>query len=199
MPGRGRGGRARAADAARPALARARRARLSRDSYRRRRVETQLRLSPGHRLALAEGPFVEAWLRVRGNTPGGEAEAGERFLAPLRAHLAVAGMGHLSEVADAEPPYRPAAARSRPGRWARCCASAGCSPSQAQSDRSDRLRGLIRQGGQEYDAVCKEPLGGDPSGERARPRPAPRHAPPSARASPRTSPAPPGWKHGAPI
>jgi glycogen debranching enzyme len=53
------------------------------------------------------GPFVEAWLRVRGNTPVAKQEAEERFLAPLRAHLEVAGIGHISEVADAEPPHRP--------------------------------------------------------------------------------------------
>ncbi len=57
------------------------------------------------------GPFVEAWLRTR--TPeeraGGRAavEARERFLAPLTAHLDEAGLGHLSEIADAEPPFTP--------------------------------------------------------------------------------------------
>jgi glycogen debranching enzyme len=54
------------------------------------------------------GPFVEAWLRVRGSTPGAKREADTRFLAPLRAHLDVAGLGHISEIADAEPPHRPA-------------------------------------------------------------------------------------------
>ncbi len=53
------------------------------------------------------GPFVEAWLRVRGDTPFTRAEARERSLAPLRAHLDTAGLGHISEVADAEPPHRP--------------------------------------------------------------------------------------------
>jgi predicted glycogen debranching enzyme len=53
------------------------------------------------------GPFVEAWLRVRGNSPEAKREADARFLAPLRAHLAVAGLGHISEVADAEPPHVP--------------------------------------------------------------------------------------------
>ncbi len=53
------------------------------------------------------GPFVEAWLRVRGHTPAAKREADSRFLSPLRAHLEVAGLGHVSEVADAEPPYRP--------------------------------------------------------------------------------------------
>ena len=53
------------------------------------------------------GPFVEAWLRVRGNSPEAKRTADVRFLAPLRAHLAVAGIGHISEVADAEPPHTP--------------------------------------------------------------------------------------------
>jgi predicted glycogen debranching enzyme len=53
------------------------------------------------------GPFVEAWLRVRGNSLEAKREADARFLAPLRAHLAVAGLGHISEVADAEPPHVP--------------------------------------------------------------------------------------------
>jgi predicted glycogen debranching enzyme len=53
------------------------------------------------------GPFVEAWLRVRGNTPEARREADERFLSPLREHLGVAGLGHVSEIADAEPPHRP--------------------------------------------------------------------------------------------
>ena len=53
------------------------------------------------------GPFVEAWLRVRGHSAEARREADSRFLAPLRAHLEVAGLGHISEVVDAEPPYRP--------------------------------------------------------------------------------------------
>jgi predicted glycogen debranching enzyme len=53
------------------------------------------------------GPFVDAWLRVRGKSAEAKREADGRFLAPLRAHLEVAGLGHVSEVADAEPPYRP--------------------------------------------------------------------------------------------
>jgi glycogen debranching enzyme len=53
------------------------------------------------------GPFVEAWLRVRGSTPAARREAAERFLSPLREHLGSAGLGHVSEVTDAEPPHRP--------------------------------------------------------------------------------------------
>ncbi|KAA5614209.1 glycogen debranching protein [Rhodovastum atsumiense] len=53
------------------------------------------------------GPFVEAWLRVRGDTPEARQEARTRFLAPLRAHLDTAGLGHVSELADAEAPHAP--------------------------------------------------------------------------------------------
>ncbi len=53
------------------------------------------------------GPFVEAWLRVRGQTPDAKREARERFLAPLMAHLELAGLGHVSEIADGAPPHTP--------------------------------------------------------------------------------------------
>ena len=53
------------------------------------------------------GPFVQAWLRVRGDTAAARAEAKTRFLAPLLAHLECAGLGHVSEVADGDAPHRP--------------------------------------------------------------------------------------------
>jgi len=53
------------------------------------------------------GPFVEAWLRVRGGSPTARALARARFLAPLEAHLQEAGVGHISEVADADAPHTP--------------------------------------------------------------------------------------------
>jgi glycogen debranching enzyme len=53
------------------------------------------------------GPFVEAWLRVRDGSAAARAEADARFLAPLRAHLGVAGLGHVSEVADGDAPHTP--------------------------------------------------------------------------------------------
>jgi glycogen debranching enzyme len=51
--------------------------------------------------------FVEAWLRVHGSTDETRAEALTRFLAPLREHLHVAGLGHVSEIADADRPHTP--------------------------------------------------------------------------------------------
>jgi predicted glycogen debranching enzyme len=53
------------------------------------------------------GPFVEAWIRVNGDTEANRAIALERFVGPLRTHLHEAGLGHLPEVADAEPPHTP--------------------------------------------------------------------------------------------
>jgi predicted glycogen debranching enzyme len=53
------------------------------------------------------GPFVEAWVRVRGGTPAARAAARARFLPPLLAHLERAGLGHVSEIADADPPFTP--------------------------------------------------------------------------------------------
>ena len=51
------------------------------------------------------GPFVEAWLRVRGAGAAARAEARARFLAPLIAQ-AERGFGHVCEISDAEPPQR---------------------------------------------------------------------------------------------
>jgi glycogen debranching enzyme len=53
------------------------------------------------------GPFVEAWVRVRGGTHDAQQEAHRRFLEPLKDHLKTAGLGHVSEIADAEPPFTP--------------------------------------------------------------------------------------------
>jgi predicted glycogen debranching enzyme len=53
------------------------------------------------------GAFVEAWVRARGGTEQAKAEARERFVASLRDHLHEAGLGHLPEIADADPPHAP--------------------------------------------------------------------------------------------
>lgn len=53
------------------------------------------------------GPFVEAWLRVHGDSPARRTEARARFLAPLLRHLEQAGLGHISEIADADAPHAP--------------------------------------------------------------------------------------------
>ena len=52
-------------------------------------------------------PFVEGWLRARDHAPEARAEARARFLPPLRAHLAVAGLDSVSEIADGDYPHTP--------------------------------------------------------------------------------------------
>jgi glycogen debranching enzyme len=52
------------------------------------------------------GPFVEAWVNVRGGTDEARAEARRRFLEPLLAERP-AGVGHIPEIADADPPHAP--------------------------------------------------------------------------------------------
>ncbi|HWA57555.1 MAG TPA: amylo-alpha-1,6-glucosidase [Gemmatimonadales bacterium] len=53
------------------------------------------------------GAFIEAWVRTRGNTPAAKAEARRRFFDPLLAQRERAGLGHLAEIADADPPHTP--------------------------------------------------------------------------------------------
>ena len=53
------------------------------------------------------GPFVEAWLRVRGDSPEVRQQAQQRFLEPMAQHLEEAGLGHLSEIADGDSPHTP--------------------------------------------------------------------------------------------
>ena len=53
------------------------------------------------------GPFVEAWVRQQGSSAEAKRMARARFVAPLLAHLAEAGLGHVSEVADGDAPHVP--------------------------------------------------------------------------------------------
>ncbi len=53
------------------------------------------------------GPFVEAWLRTRGQTRQAKETARQRFVEPLLAHLQEAGLGHVSEIADGQKPHVP--------------------------------------------------------------------------------------------
>jgi predicted glycogen debranching enzyme len=53
------------------------------------------------------GAFVDAWLRVHGDDAEHRAEARRRFLTPLQGHLGVAGLGHVSEIADGHTPHTP--------------------------------------------------------------------------------------------
>jgi predicted glycogen debranching enzyme len=53
------------------------------------------------------GPFVEAWVRVHGNTTEARRAARQRFFVPFLRHLEQAGLGHVSEIADGETPHIP--------------------------------------------------------------------------------------------
>lgn len=53
------------------------------------------------------GAFVEAWLRVRGDTADARREARARLVAPLHDRLAIAGLGHVAEICDGDAPHRP--------------------------------------------------------------------------------------------
>jgi len=48
------------------------------------------------------GPFVDAYLAV-----GGRPEQARTLIAPILLHLADAGLGSISEIADGDPPHRP--------------------------------------------------------------------------------------------
>ncbi len=53
------------------------------------------------------GPFVQAWVRVRGDTPTVRHDARLRFLEPVERHLCEAGLGHVSEILDGDAPFTP--------------------------------------------------------------------------------------------
>jgi glycogen debranching enzyme len=52
------------------------------------------------------GPFVTAWLKVNGDSPGARRTA-RGFLDGLEAHLHEACIGQVSEMFDADAPHRP--------------------------------------------------------------------------------------------
>ena len=151
------------------------------------------RLSPRHGLAVADRPLRRGLgARARQRRRGASARRATRFLAPLLAHLDDAGLGHVSEIADGEPPHTPgAAARSRPGRSASSCGRAGWSRTTARRrsrcPRPGRLRPSerLRVKGRKNDAGQESGHGHGRGGSQAcEPRPSPRA--PSGRASPRT-------------
>ena len=53
------------------------------------------------------GAFVDAWVWIHKRTPPAIHEARRAYLQPLLDHLAEAGLGHISEIADAEAPHTP--------------------------------------------------------------------------------------------
>jgi predicted glycogen debranching enzyme len=56
------------------------------------------------------GPFVSAYVKIRGGTGGGGDNVrneARHFLDPFKDHLTKAGLGSISEIADGDPPYTP--------------------------------------------------------------------------------------------
>ena len=102
----GRSGGGQIAYAARPAHAVAGRSGV-RPYYRGGPAQRDSAYHQGPAWPWLMGPFVDAWLRVRGGSAEAKSEARRRFLAPLQAHLATAGIGHVSELADGAPPHEP--------------------------------------------------------------------------------------------
>ncbi len=52
------------------------------------------------------GPFITAYIKVNGDSAAARRQASE-WLAPLQAHLADGGLGHISEIFDGDAPQRP--------------------------------------------------------------------------------------------
>ena len=52
------------------------------------------------------GPFITAYVKVNGGSDSARRQAKE-WLSPLRAHLTDAGLGHISEIFDGDPPHCP--------------------------------------------------------------------------------------------
>lgn len=53
------------------------------------------------------GAFVEAWIRTHANLADAKKQAHDKYLRSLLRHLDTAGLNHISEIADAEPPHTP--------------------------------------------------------------------------------------------
>ena len=53
------------------------------------------------------GAFVDAWVSIHKHTPAALHQTRREFLQPLLEHLENAGLGHISEIADAEAPHTP--------------------------------------------------------------------------------------------
>jgi glycogen debranching enzyme len=51
------------------------------------------------------GPFIEAWIRIHGNSDAARQTARARFLQPLLERLQSVGIGHIAEIADGEAPH----------------------------------------------------------------------------------------------
>jgi predicted glycogen debranching enzyme len=53
------------------------------------------------------GPFIEAWVRVRGDSEEIRLEAQAKFISRLVTRVITGGLGHLPEIADGDSPHTP--------------------------------------------------------------------------------------------
>jgi predicted glycogen debranching enzyme len=53
------------------------------------------------------GPFVDAWIHVRGNSPEAIRDANQRFWSPIEKRMKTAGLGHVTEVASGDALHAP--------------------------------------------------------------------------------------------
>jgi glycogen debranching enzyme len=53
------------------------------------------------------GPFIEAWVRVRASSDEARLDARHQFVYPLVTKIIAAGLRHLPEIADGDPPHTP--------------------------------------------------------------------------------------------
>jgi len=93
------------------------------------------RLPPGERLALALGPFVEAWVRVNGESDDASARY-EHVSSSDMEHLTTLARSYL-KIADADPPHAPRGCPFQAGRLERCSLTdCSCAPERKESDAS---------------------------------------------------------------
>ena len=129
-------GTAAAADSGRPPLARARPPRLQ-AAILRRPASARCRLSPGHGLGLADRPLHRrlAARSIRTTAPAPAASS-----TASRSTSSEACVGSISEIFDAEPRSRRAAASPRPGASPKCCdAGSKLHPASAPGRRRERI------------------------------------------------------------
>jgi predicted glycogen debranching enzyme len=98
------------------------------------------------------GAFVLAWVAVRGGTAEAKAEGYVRFVQPLLRHLDEAGIGHISEIADAQAPHTPrgcpfqAWSVAEAVRLTRALGPAGAGPGKKGSARNPARAAASKKG-----------------------------------------------------
>ena len=84
------------------------------------------------------GAFADAHFRVFGNNEQSRRTM-RALLAPLRAHVREAGLGHVAEMFDGDPPHTPRAVSPRPGAKARSRGSCTRTCGEGNEERASLL------------------------------------------------------------